>query len=79
VLAAAVLEQLKRYLTKLPATDRSRLLVLGTVNHQTKIDLLDVSSLLDTSIFTRIHRRCRSVYAGSSAVPRLARLEGRHF
>ena len=46
VLAGAVLEQFKRYLAKLPATDRSRLLVLGTVDHQTKLDLLDAIDLL---------------------------------
>jgi glycosyltransferase involved in cell wall biosynthesis len=46
VLAGAVLEQFKRYLAKLPAADRSRLIVLGTVDHQTKLDLLDAIDLL---------------------------------
>jgi glycosyltransferase involved in cell wall biosynthesis len=46
VLAGAILEQFRRYLAKLPATDRSRLIVLGTIDHQTKLDLLDAIDLL---------------------------------
>jgi len=55
VLADVVLEQFKCYLAKLPATGCSRLFILGTVDHQTKLDLLNASSLPGTSIFTRIH------------------------
>ena len=46
VLAGAVLTQFKRYLAGLPAEDRNRLLVLGQIDHQTKLDLLDAIDLL---------------------------------
>lgn len=41
VLAGAVLEQFQHYLDALPQADRDRILVLGTIDHQTKLDLLD--------------------------------------
>ena len=46
VLAGTVLMQFKRYLAGLPAEDRNRLLVLGQIDHQTKLDLLDAIDLL---------------------------------
>lgn len=46
VLAGAVLTQFQSYLHTLPAADRDRILVLGAVDHQTKLDLLDAIDIL---------------------------------
>ncbi|WP_298983756.1 glycosyltransferase family 4 protein [Caldilinea sp.] len=46
VLAGAILEQFRRYLDDLPAVDRDRLVVLGSVDHATKLDLLDAMDIL---------------------------------
>ncbi|MCS6827517.1 MAG: glycosyltransferase family 4 protein [Caldilinea sp.] len=46
VLAGAILEQFRRYLDDLPAADRARLIVLGGVDHATKLDLLDAIDVL---------------------------------
>jgi glycosyltransferase involved in cell wall biosynthesis len=46
VLAGVVLAPFQRYLERLPAGDRRRLTVLGTVDHQTKLDFLDAIDVL---------------------------------
>lgn len=46
VLAGAVLTQFQHYLDTLPADERRRIIVLGAVDHQTKLDLLDALDLL---------------------------------
>lgn len=46
VLAGSVLTQFQSYLDALPATDRNRILVLGAIDHQTKLDLLDAIDIL---------------------------------
>lgn len=46
VLAGALLEQFQQYLDTLPQSDRSRILVLGAIDHRTKLDLLDAIDIL---------------------------------
>jgi len=46
VLAGAVLTQFQHYLDTLPPPDRRRILVLGAIDHQTKLDLLDAIDML---------------------------------
>ncbi|MBE2238193.1 MAG: glycosyltransferase family 4 protein [Caldilineaceae bacterium] len=46
VLAGAVLTQFQQYLDTLPADERSRIVLLGPVDHQTKLDLLAAIDML---------------------------------
>ncbi len=46
VLAGTILQPFEHYLNTLPASDRNRILVLGAVDHQTKLDLLDAIDIL---------------------------------
>lgn len=46
VLAGAMMEPFRRYLDTLSPAERSRIIVLGTVDHQTKLDLLDALDIL---------------------------------
>lgn len=46
VLAGTILTQFQSYLATLPPTERSRILMLGAVDHQTKLDLLDAIDIL---------------------------------
>lgn len=46
VLAGAVLEQFQHYLATLPPGDRAQIVLLGAVDHQTKLDLLAAIDLL---------------------------------
>jgi glycosyltransferase involved in cell wall biosynthesis len=46
VLAGALLEPFQRFLDALPAQERQQILVLGSIDHQSKLDLLDAIDLL---------------------------------
>lgn len=46
VLAGAVLAPFRHYLDSLPANERKRIVALGAVDHQTKLDLLDAIDIL---------------------------------
>jgi len=46
ILAGTILEQFRRYWDRLPAPDRNRVVLLGTIDHQTKLDLLDAIDIL---------------------------------
>jgi len=46
ILAGAVLTPFQRYLDTLPTDERRRIVVMGTVDHQTKLDLLDALDML---------------------------------
>ncbi|HHW88209.1 MAG TPA: glycosyltransferase family 4 protein [Chloroflexi bacterium] len=46
VLAGAVLAPFQHYLDSLPTAERDRIVVLGSIDHQTKLDLLDAIDIL---------------------------------
>lgn len=46
ILAGTILEQFRHYWDRLPASDRDRMVLLGTIDHQTKLDLLDAIDIL---------------------------------
>ncbi|MCC9075701.1 glycosyltransferase family 4 protein [Litorilinea aerophila] len=46
ILAGSVLEQFRHYWDNLPTTERQRIILLGAIDHQTKLDLLDAIDIL---------------------------------
>lgn len=46
ILAGTILEPFRQYWERLPAADRNRILLLGAIDHQTKLDFLDAIDIL---------------------------------